>query len=162
MKRRQVKKQKLYDCQSRGNLVKERSASWKSGWREIGGINKYYRSRWEANYARVLEYMKSVGEIALWEHEPTTFWFEGIKRGCRSYLPDFRVTRLDGSIYFAEIKGWVDARSITKLKRMKKYHPSIELVVLYTKEYKNIEKVYSKLITGWEEAAALKKTTPKL
>ena len=92
-------------------------ASCKSGWREIGGIRKYYRSRWEANYARYLEFLKVNGEIEKWEHEPETFWFEGIKRGVMSYLPDFRVTEKNGDIVFHEVKGWMDARSITKIKR---------------------------------------------
>jgi len=67
------------------------TASWGCGWRVIGGIRKYYRSKWEANYARYLEWLKSKGEIQGWLHEPETFWFDGIKRGCLSYLPDFRV-----------------------------------------------------------------------
>ena len=37
-----------------GTLYPPRNGSWKQGWREIGGIRKYYRSRWEANYARYL------------------------------------------------------------------------------------------------------------
>ena len=60
---------------------KKPSASWKAGWREIGGQRIYARSRWEANYARYLEWLRANGSIAKWEHEPETFWFEGIKRG---------------------------------------------------------------------------------
>ena len=40
----------------------------------------------------ILEWLKKNKQIKKWEHEPETFWFEGIMRGCRSYLPDFRVT----------------------------------------------------------------------
>ena len=70
-----------------GSLATKRTGtSWKAGWREIGGIKKYYRSRWEANYARYLEWLKQRGEISDWKHEPETFWFEPIKRG-RSQLP---------------------------------------------------------------------------
>lgn len=55
--------------------------SWKQGWREVGGKRCYFRSKWEANYARYLQWMKDQGKIAEWEHEPETFWFEAIKRG---------------------------------------------------------------------------------
>ena len=80
------------------------NSSWKAGWREIGGYKKYYRSRWEANYARYLEWLKSNNQIADWKHESKTFWFEGIKRGCMSYLPDFWVKELNGFETYHEIK----------------------------------------------------------
>jgi hypothetical protein len=124
--------------------------TWKSGWREIGGIKKYYRSRWEANYARFLQWLKENGKIKDWKHEPQTFWFEGVKRGCVSYLPDFWVEELNESTSFHEVKGWMDDRSKTKLKRMKKYYPNISLVLIQRKEYKVIENNFSKIIIGWE------------
>lgn len=126
------------------------NASWKQGWREIGGINKYYRSRWEANYARYLEWLKKNNQILKWEHEPQTFWFEGIKRGCMSYLPDFRVTELDGRVIFHEVKGWMDDRSKTKIKRMAIYHPDVKLIVIDSKGYKSIETKVKVLISDWE------------
>jgi hypothetical protein len=124
--------------------------SWKSGWRIIAGRNIYARSRWEANYARYLEFLKKHKEIKEWEHEPETFWFDKIKRGCRSYLPDFRVTLNDGSTEYHEVKGWVDARSITKAKRMKKYHPTVKIVTLGADWYKSNRIKLSGLIPEWE------------
>jgi hypothetical protein len=126
------------------------NASWKAGWREIGGINKYYRSRWEANYARYLQWLKERGEIKDWLHEPVTFWFEGVKRGCVSYLPDFWVEENNGADAYHEVKGWMDDRSATKLKRMAKYHPTVKLVLIQDKQYKEIERKLSALIPGWE------------
>jgi len=136
----------------RGVLVlnNRQSASWKAGWREIGGQRKYFRSRWEANYARFLETLKANGVIAKWEHEAETFWFTGVKRGCVSYLPDFRVTERDGSIYYVEVKGWMDDRSKTKLKRMKKYYPKVKLVLIDSKEYRALEKNARFAVQGWE------------
>lgn len=122
----------------------------KQGWREIGGYRKYYRSRWEANYARYLEWLKQLGEIKEWLHEPETFWFENIKRGVRSYLPDFKVTNNNGDIEYHEVKGWMDDRSKTKLKRMKKYYPHIKMVLIQAKQYKEIGKKVSIMISGWE------------
>lgn len=123
---------------------------WKSAWREIGGVKIYARSKWEANYARYLEFLKSVGDILLWEHEPETFWFEKIKRGVRSYLPDFRVTLKDGTIEYHEVKGWMDAKSATKLKRMKIYHPKVKMVLRDGVWFKANTKQLSSLIQGWE------------
>lgn len=134
-----------------GTSVQERpNASWKAGWREIGGVNKYYRSKWEANYAYYLEWLKQKGQISDWKHEPKTFWFDGIKRGCVSYLPDFLVTEINGSEAYHEVKGWMDERSVTKIKRMAKYHPNVKLIVIDSKGYAALKKSVQGLIPGWE------------
>jgi hypothetical protein len=122
----------------------------KAGWLEIGGKRIYCRSRWEANYARLLEMEKRQGSIKEWEHEPETFWFEGIKRGCVSYLPDFRVTQPDGSIYYVEVKGWMDPKSKTKIKRMAKYHPDVVLKVVDAAAYRSLAKLGKSVVPGWE------------
>jgi hypothetical protein len=124
--------------------------SWKSAWREIGGRRIFARSRWEANYARYLEWLKVNGQIKEWEHEPQTFWFEGIRRGCCSYLPDFRVTENNGSIGFHEVKGWFDARSKTKIKRMAKYHPTVSLRIIAAPWFKQNGRKLSGIIPDWE------------
>lgn len=122
----------------------------KSGWRTIGDKPKYYRSRWEANFACYLEWLKSIGEIKSWEHEPETFWFKGIKRGVISYLPDFRVTEKNGDIIYYEVKGYMDSRSRTKIKRMAKYYPEIKLAVIERRQYMEIQNKVGRLIKGWE------------
>lgn len=129
------------------------TASWGAGWREIGGVKKYYRSKWEANYARYLEWLKAQGEIDSWLHEPDTFWFDGIKRGCLSYLPDFKVTEKNGKVAYHEVKGWMDDRSKTKIKRMAKYHPNVVLIVIDTKAYNAIKKIMMPIIKEWETDA---------
>ncbi|WP_145270189.1 PDDEXK family nuclease [Tautonia plasticadhaerens] len=126
---------------------------WKAGWREIGGKRNYYRSAWESNYARYLEWLKSLGEIRDWKHEPCTFWFPGIKRGCVSYLPDFLVIERNGEEAYHEVKGWMDARSATKIKRMAKYHPAVRLVVIDARQYRLIKAQAERLVPGWETAA---------
>jgi hypothetical protein len=83
----------------------------------------YFRSSWEANYARYLKFMQARGEVASWGYETRTFWFEAIKRGTRSYLPDFEVTFMDGRHEWHEVKGWMDDKSKTKLARMAIYYP---------------------------------------
>src|SRR4030042_269614 len=69
-----TRKQLVSKLSKRGTLSFPRAGvTWKGGWREIGGKKKYYRSRWEANYARYLEFLKVNGEINGWEHKPKTF-----------------------------------------------------------------------------------------
>lgn len=124
--------------------------SWRAGWREIGGKRNYYRSRWEANYARYLQWLKEMRQIRDWEHEPKTFWFEAVRRGVRSYKPDFLVTENNGSQAWHEVKGWMDSRSRTTLARMKKYHPEERVILIDQKGYAAIGRKVSSLVPGWE------------
>lgn len=126
-------------------------ASWKNGWREIGDRRVYFRSAWEANFARYLESLKNIGEIKSWEHEPRVFWFEGIKRGCTSYLPDFSVIDPNGHEIIYEIKGWMDSKSKTKIKRMRKYFPDVDFRVVDSTDYKRLSDKVSRKIEGWEK-----------
>lgn len=134
-----------------GTLAPERiGTTWKQGWREVNGERIYFRSRWEYNYALYLEFLRLRGEIQKWEHEPETFWFEKIKRGCRTYLPDFRVTLPSGMVEYHEVKGWMDPRSITKIKRMAKYHPKIILRVIDGTWFKANGANLRAIIPAWE------------
>lgn len=127
----------------------KRGKRWKQG-RRADLNNQFFRSSWEANYARYLNWLKAKGEIHDWQFEADTFWFLAIKRGVRSYLPDFKVwdTPTSEPVYH-EIKGWMDPKSVTKLKRMKKYYPKVRVVLIDASQYRSIAK-WSKLIPGWE------------
>lgn len=133
-----------------GTVNERPNASWKAAWREIGGVRKYYRSKWEANYAYYLQWMKAGGHIQDWKHEPKTFWFEGVKRGVVSYKPDFWVQENTGAEAYHEVKGWMDHRSATTIKRMAKYHPQVKLIVIDSKAYEALRKSVSSLVPGWE------------
>lgn len=116
----------------------------------------YFRSSWEANYARYLNLLMKMGVVEAWEFEPETFWFKTIKRGVRSYLPDFKVKyRSDPTPVFVEVKGWVMAKDKTKWKRMKKYYPHIKLEIVGAKEYRAIKAKWSSAIPQWENGKKL-------
>jgi hypothetical protein len=87
-----------------------------------------------------------------WAHEPHTFWFDGVKRGCVSYLPDFRVDNKDGTHEWHEVKGWMDARSATAIKRMAKYFPAEKLIVIREKQYSGLRRKLGALVPGWEDS----------
>jgi len=133
------------------NIWDAKMHGWKKGWREIGNTRHFYRSRSEANYARFLEWQKSRGIIKDWAYEPETFWFNGVKRGVVSYLPDFKVTFQDGKQEYHEIKGWMDLKSKTKLKRMAKFYPSVVVKLISHKAYKDLEQMVFRMVSGWEE-----------
>lgn len=112
--------------------------------------NQFFRSKWEANYARWLNYqMEHGGDVQSWEFEPRRFDFP-IKRGTNSYLPDFRVVRKDGSVEWHEVKGWMTQKGATALKRFAKYFPDETLVLIDGPVYKSIASTASSLIENWE------------
>ena len=110
----------------------------------------FFRSRWEANYARYLNLLMKMGVVEKWEFESQTFWFDGIKRGVMSYLPDFKVWYKNSPPVFVEIKGWVQAKDRTKWKRMAKYHPTVKLEIVAEKEYRAIARKWASAIPTWE------------
>lgn len=119
------------------------------GYREDLGI--YVRSRWEANYARYLQWLKARKEIRDWQYEADMFEFPHIRRGTRFYTPDFKVIKADGSVEYHEVKGYMDQKSRTALKRMARYYPDVRIVVIDAAYYRDLRRKLSRLITGWEE-----------
>lgn len=117
---------------------------------DLGGL--YVRSAWEANYARYLNWLKANKQIAGWEYEPHTFIFHGETRGAITYTPDFRITYPGGRTEYVEIKGWMDAKSKSRHKKMAKYYPGVVLIMITEKEYRTIERQVSSLIPGWERS----------
>lgn len=135
-------------AQPAGAPTPAKKGAWKQGWYIIGTRRIYMRSRWEVNYAFYLEMLITAGEVVSWDYEAETFWFDGIKRGTTSYTPDFKVMLKDGRTEYHEIKGWMDPKSLTKIKRMKKYHPEITLVVRDSAWFKE-HRALKGSVPGW-------------
>jgi hypothetical protein len=111
----------------------------------------HFRSSWEANYARYLNFLIKLGVVESWEFEPETFWFLRIKRGVRSYLPDFLVRYKDDPIpVYVEIKGWMDNKSATKIRRFLKYYPEKKLEIIGKKEYAALKRKWASALPNWE------------
>jgi hypothetical protein len=118
----------------------------KQFWATIGDKEPiYFRSSWEYYYAIFLQKLTEEKKIQDWKHEPKCFWFENIKRGVRSYLPDFCVIHLDGSEEWAEVKGYYDS------KRMAKYYPDVKIRLVGSEWFKQnlkackaLENLYAK------------------
>jgi len=117
---------------------------------DLGDV--YFRSSWEANYARYLNWRKGRGDITGWEYESKTFVFEKIGRGTRAYTPDFRIDLKGGGHEWHEVKGWMDQKSRTRLDRMAKYYPEERVVVIGASWFKDAKRNgVSHSITGWEK-----------
>lgn len=114
---------------------------------DLGGL--YVRSSWEANYARYLNWLQKNGEIECWEYEPDTYEFP-VKRGNRSYTPDFKIFYSDGTYEYHEVKGYMNSHSAVKLKRMAKYYPDEKLILIDSEVYKALAKDMRLIIKNWE------------
>ena len=127
------------------NMVNGRLHShYKHGHYDINGRDIFFRSKWEANYALYLDFLIKQKEIDRWEYEPDVFIFHAIKFGTRSYRPDFKIYTGNRTEYH-EVKGYMDATSKTKLKRMDKFYPHIKIVLIDQSVYKSIYK-FKKLL----------------
>ena len=138
-------------CSTKGRPTMTMFSRSRNGKRpDLGDI--YFRSSYEANYARYLNFLiKNTGEIKRWEFEKQTFEFTKIKRGTRTYLPDFKVYFADGHIEYHEVKGWDYPKGITARKRFAKYFPHLKLVLINEEFFKAIRRQGgNKLIPGWE------------
>lgn len=112
----------------------------------------FFRSSWEANYARYLNHLRAAGEISSWEYEPQPFFFP-VKRGNKGYLPDFRVWFPDGRYEWHEVKGYMDKASVIKLRRFALHWPAESAVLrLIDREvYYRIRDEFGPLLEGWEQ-----------
>lgn len=117
--------------------------------------NRYFRSQWEANYARHLNFRiahkdMDADPIVSWEYEVRTFTFP-VSRGGMAYTPDFKVQFASGRHEWHEVKGWMDQRSRTVLRRMTKYYPG-EVIRVIDKDWFRDARRWAALIPGWESS----------
>lgn len=106
----------------------------------VGGKAMYFRSKWEANYALYLEFQKKQKVIRDWHYESKFFDFPAISHGTTRYLPDFEIEENDGTTSYVEVKGYMDSRSKTKLRRMAKYYPQVKLILVQKAEMQALNK----------------------
>lgn len=123
---------------STGNYRRYNRPTTKKGWYTSGDRKYYLKSSWEEAYAKHLDNLLDNGKIKQWSYEPDTFWFDKIKRGVRSYTPDFKVEYLDGKVEYHEVKGYLDSKSKTKLNRMRIYHPKVVMKLIDRAEMKQL------------------------
>jgi len=120
-----------------GKPTSPRAARGKAGIRKDISDKIYFYSRWEANYARLLNYLG-----IKWEYQPKTFDLE-----TQNYTPDFYLPDEDR---FVEIKNFLWKYSKERDKKFRKLYPDVKLTLLLKKDYLKLENKYSHLIPNWE------------
>jgi hypothetical protein len=118
----------------------------------VGGKELYFRSGWEYKYALYLEWLKNKKEIKDWSFEPRIFNFSGVKgkrdivHGTTRYIPDFEIINNNGKVEYHEVKGRMDSKSKTKIRRFQEYYPEYKFVLIeaeFMKALKRNEKLWS-------------------
>jgi hypothetical protein len=144
--------EETFECYEESEELMAIKSSPYRGYRIIGPQRQiiYAKSLWEANYARYLQWLQDKGEILYWEYEPKTLYFDGIKRGVTNYKPDFRITEIGGYQYWVEVKGYMDSKSLTKIKRFKKYYPEEEIRVIDAKWFGINQPKLRLVVPQWE------------
>jgi hypothetical protein len=101
-----------------------------------------FRSSWEANCARLFDYLGIT-----WEFEPKRFYLTPTL----TYLPDFKLG--PGNIWNAvwlEVKGFWHKGDRSRIRLFRRMFPEEPIHVVSSTEYLELEKKYSSLIPGWE------------
>lgn len=106
-------------------------------------LQQLFRSSWEANIARILNY-KGIS----WEYEKKMFTMEDNTM----YLPDFF---LEDDIIL-EVKGYWDADSRKKVTTFQKENPNIRLMILDADMYFTLGHIFKQFIPEWENEEAWK------
>lgn len=120
-----------------GKPTSPKASRGKAGIRNDISDKIYFYSRWEANFARLLNYLK-----VKWEYEPKTF-----DLGSQNYTPDFYLTDIDS---YVEVKNFLWKCSKIRDDKFRKLYPNIKLQLLLKDDYMKLEKTYSRLIKNWE------------
>lgn len=116
---------------------------YRSGYR-IGLGRNNFRSSWEANFARLLNYLK-----IKWRYEPMIF----ILGKKLLYTPDFQLlSENPWGATWIELKGRWKSQDKKKIVRFLAKFPEYKgkFKVIAGKEYRELEKLYKHLIPEWE------------
>lgn len=120
-----------------GKPTSPKASRGKAGIRKDISDKIYFYSRWEANFARLKNYLG-----VKWEYEPKTF-----DLSTQNYTPDFYLPETDT---FVEVKNFLWKYSEIRDQKFRKLYPNIKLQLLMKVDYLKLENKYSKSIPNWE------------
>lgn len=103
-------------------------------------LNEAYHSTWEANLARLLNYLG-----VPFEYEVKDFFLDNSTyRGM--YVPDFFLS----NNRVIEMKGFWNQSSLRKIKAFNEEHPEYNLLIIDGDMYEALQKIYGEKIPHWE------------
>ncbi len=101
-----------------------------------------FKSSWEANIARLLNFKKLD-----WEYEKAS---ESYSTEIGYYIPDFKVIDKEGKTYIIEVKGYWDDRSVKKVWSAITQSKDEKIIIIDSDYYSILNNEYSNTIPNWE------------
>ncbi len=120
-----------------GNPTSPKAARGKAGIRNDIDKSTYFYSRWEANIARLCDFLK-----IKWIHQPKVF-----DLGFQNYTPDFYLPEYD---FYVEVKNFLNDYSKRRDREFRKKYPDLDLLLILKEDYLKLEEKYASLISNWE------------
>lgn len=114
-----------------------KAARAKAGIRNDIDPNMYFFSRWEANFARILNLLK-----IKWEFQPETFNLKTQK-----YTPDFYLPQYNS---YVEIKNFLSEYSLNRDKEFRSLYSNKNLILILKEDYLKLQEEFSPHIKNWE------------
>ena len=114
-----------------------RAARAKSGIRKDISPNIYFFSRWEANFARIMNLLN-----IKWIFQPKTFDLKYQK-----YTPDFYLPQYNSYI---EIKNFLSDYSLKRDQGFRSLYPKEKLILILKEDYLRLQEQFSSHIENWE------------
>ena len=131
-----------------GRATSPRAARGKAGTRQDIDSHTYFYSRWEANFARVMNFLN----IA-WIHQPKSFQLRSQK-----YTPDFYLPATDTYI---EIKNFLSDYARNRDMQFRLLYPHVTLILILKEDYLALQKKYASNILGWEYNSSPVENSPR-
>lgn len=151
-------------AQRQTQRIKQRRSAFsntRTGFRKHLGFT--VRSSWENNFCLYLQH-KNIK----YEYEPKTFYFPE-RTGATAYVPDFKLT-INRREVWCEVKGRIDSKDRTKMRRMREHFPDVFRKMTYVAEkpgckadlsykklglkpfvyYNDINKEFGNILKYWE------------
>ncbi|MCX6806543.1 MAG: hypothetical protein NT135_00215 [Candidatus Berkelbacteria bacterium] len=119
------------------NPTSPRASKGKGGIRYDIDPKIYFYSRWEANLARVYNYLD-----IKWISQPKIF-----DLGTQRYTPDFYLPEYNAYI---EVKNFLSSYSKMRDRLFRKKYPNIKLTLIGKKQYNTLKRIYAPQIKNWE------------
>ena len=120
-----------------GKPTSPKASRGKAGIRKDISRIIYFYSRWEANVARLFNYLG-----IKWQYQPRVF-----DLGSQNYTPDFCLPNYN---VYIEVKNFLWKYSKIRDRKFRKLYLDINLILLLKKDYLKLEKKYSHFIENWE------------
>ena len=120
-----------------GRPTSPKAARAKAGIRPDIDSKMYFFSRWEANFARIMNLLK-----IKWIFQPKTFDLNTQKYTPDFYLPDYNE--------YIEIKNFLSEYSLNRDQEFRRLYPKTKLILVLKEDYLKLQKKFSPVIKKWE------------